>query len=536
MIRCLTRARWSRVAAVCGVLVLAAVGPATAGHDPSAAAPGGHRAPETVPGKPGTPQPPTRVFVEDFENRQANLPVRLNAYTGVTGMRYTADQAWLQNCNGWVAAFQDPPGGNAAVQPQVADCTPRPGGPGTPGATAWNRVRQLAQTLGSVNGTADPSANHAVSAYTNGSINDGNPGADKVEFQTVDPVPLPQHGRFLTFSVNAAETSCDANHNHAMLNFFLVNGSTSIPVTNQSIDPCAVGKEVAPGYFGGTFTGDAPLLYTASSVGIKMTNGQGSGNGNDHAFDDIRLLDVTPQLDKSFSPSALEVGETSTLTFTITNTDELLAKDGWSFTDSLPDGLTLASPAHGRTDCPSGTVTAHDGGSEISVAGGSLKARQASCTVTVDVTSSTPGTYTNAGSNITGSTGVNPPGSADVTFVRTEAPEISVEKTAEPSTFSASGQAIHFRYRVTNTGNVSLSRVGVLDRLPGLPGVRCPKETLEPGDSQVCTANYRTTQQDVDRGFVHNVATAHGTPPGSKTPVVSRPSATTVYVQVPVTG
>lgn len=528
MVGRLARGRPRRAIALCCALLLAVVapGPAAAAHP---AAPEIPTAQQTVPGMPGTPQPATSLFTEDFQNRQSALPIRLTSYTGVTGMTYTADPAWLQNCNGWVAAFQDPAGTNPAVAPQVADCTPAPGGPGTPGVTAWNRVRQLSQALGVLNGSADPAANMAVSAYTNGPVNNGDPGPNKVEFETAGTIPVPQSGRFLTFSVNAAETSCDATHNHARLNFYLVNGETTTPVTSGPIEPCARGTEVSPGFRAGTFTGDAPLLYTGSSaVGIRMTNSQGSGNGNDHAFDDIRLMDVTPQLDKSFEPGSTEVGHVSKMTFTITNTDDLLAKSGWSFTDELPDGLTLASPADAQTDCPAGDIDAEDGGSTISLTDGALNAGQASCTVTVNVTSDTAGTYTNNASNITSSTGLNPPGDSSVTFVPAREASISLEKSASPTSFSAPGQVIRYSYLVTNTGDLPLTDVGVTDDLSGLPDVSCPRTTLDVGESQTCTATYTTTQEDMARGSIHNVATSHGTPPDATEPVVSDPSEVTL--------
>lgn len=526
MIGPLTRSGCYRAAALGCALLLAATGLTGYVRPADAAARSAVRA--TVPGTPGVPQDPTVVFNEDFENRLTPLPIRLDTYTGATGMTYTADPAWLQNCNGWVAAFSDPGGGSADVAPQVADCTPAPNGPGTPGATAWNRVRQLAQALGIQNGSADPSGNHAVSAYTNGAINNGDPGADKVEFQTARQIPLVAQGRFLTFSVNAAETSCDTNHNHALLNFYLENGTTSTPVTSRSINPCVSGSQVSTGFWAGTFPGDAPLLYTGSSVGIKMTNGQGSGNGNDHAFDDIRLMDVTPQLDKSFSPATADVGGTSTLTFTITNTTDLLEKRGWSFTDTLPSGLRLASPADARTTCPAGTVDAPNGGSTVSIRDGALNAGEASCTVSVKVTSDTAGTYTNDASNITDSTGLNPPGSSDVTFQTPPRASISVKKSATPATYSRPGQAVHYSYLVTNTGSVELDDVHVSDNLAGLPPVRCPQSTLAPGTHQTCTATYHVTQADLDRGSVHNVARAQGATPGSTMPVISGPSAATV--------
>lgn len=477
-----------------------------------------------MPGSPGIPQPGTLVFTEDFENRDTALPIRLTAYTGATGMTYTADPPWLQNCNGWVASFNDPGGGNPLAAPQVADCTPNPSGPGTPGAMAWNQVRTLAQALGTLNGLGN--ANHAVSAYTNGSINNGNPGPNFVEFQTAQSIPLPPtNGRFLTLSVNASETSCLTQPNHAMLDFFLINGPTTVRVTDQHIEPCTQGTQIGPNLWVGSFTGNAPTLFTGASVGIQMRNAQGSGIGNDHAFDDIRLLDVTPQLDKSFDPTSVPVGATSRMTFTITNTDDLFAKQGWSFTDTLPAGLTLASPANATTTCSSGTVIAPDGGTQISIAAGGLEQDQAFCTVSVDVTSAIADTYTNDASNITADVGLNLPGSADVTFTPGA---IALTKSASPTYFTASGQTITFTYRVTNTGTTILTDVAVADSLPGVSAVDCPDTTLAPGESTDCTATYQTTQQDVERGSAQNAATAQGTPPSTSTPVVSQPAEVTV--------
>ncbi|MFC5185842.1 DUF7507 domain-containing protein [Actinomadura harenae] len=517
-IRRLSEGRWSGLLALlCALTLTGALAPsasARVGAEASTKAKARHSAPRTVPGSPGVPQTPTTVFSENFENRQSNLPIRLNNYTGVTGMTYTADQPWLENCNGWVAAFSDPAGGQAAVAPQVADCNPQ-GGPGATGVTAWNNVRQLSRALGILNGTPTPANNHAVSAYTNGHVNNGNPGANFIEFQTGSEIPLPaaQDGRFLTFSVNASETSCDTNHNHAMLDFFLFHGATETPVTNESIDPCSQGTQVSPGFWAGTFPGDAPLLVTDPSVGVMMRNAQGSGNGNDHAFDDIKLLDVTPQLDKTFAPGTVQIGQTSRLTITITNTDDLLAKSGWAFTDTLPAGLVLATPSNAATTCPAGTLSAPDGGNEVSITDGAINAGQASCTVTVDVTSETPSTYHNDATDMTILHGLNPPGGTDVVFTEEPEPSISLQKSADPTTFTTVGQLINYTYLVTNNGSEPLTNVNVADPLPGLSSIDCPVSELQPGENTTCTATYTVTQADLDAGSVSNTGTAHGTPP-----------------------
>jgi hypothetical protein len=61
-----------------GVLLAAGFG--------SVVAPAAHAAP----GTPGVTGDPVVLFTEDFENRAAGSNIRLDAYTGTTGQKYTA--------------------------------------------------------------------------------------------------------------------------------------------------------------------------------------------------------------------------------------------------------------------------------------------------------------------------------------------------------------------------------------------------------------------------------------------------------------
>ena len=56
----------------------------------------------------------------------------------------------------------------------------------------------------------------------------------------------------------------------------------------------------------------------------------------------------------------------------------------------------------------------------------------------------------------------------------TRSPSISVVKSAAPLTVSAAGDTVAYSFCVTNTGNVTLTSVGVTDPLPGLSAVTCP--------------------------------------------------------------
>lgn len=138
-----------------------------------------------------------------------------------------------------------------------------------------------------------------------------------------------------------------------------------------------------------------------------MRNGNGGTGGNDGSIDNVRLLDVTPQLDKRFTPRLTAPGTPTTLTFTITNTNELLAKPGWSFTDTLPAGLTAVSGSEAST-CTNGVVNVTSGNTVVTVSG-DLQAGQVSCEVTVQVVSSIVGTYENCAGNVSDVVGLNAP-------------------------------------------------------------------------------------------------------------------------------
>ncbi|WP_163265819.1 DUF7507 domain-containing protein, partial [Chelativorans alearense] len=363
------------------------------------------------PGTPGVPQAPITIYTENLQNRPGPDPiVQLDAYTGITGQTYTAHPNWLTGCNGWIASANQ---STTAAEP-VTDCAN-----GTAfGEQFWNRAQQLSWALGLYGGQSEAAArdNYAVSAYTSNS-----PGAGLVEFETATNIAFPADNRFVSFSVDVAAINCGVSA--PLLQFSLVDdANTAIPAGSQ-INACtssttvnvpALGVQGAVTANTGTYSSNGAVLISGASVGVRMVNNNGSGGGNDHAFDNISILDATPQLDKEFAPTNLAVGAATTLTFTITNTSELGAKNGWSFTDALPAGLTVASDEISTT-CPSGVVTAPAGGSTIDVSG-DLTAGMASCTATVPVTATSAGTYTNDASNITSSVGINPPGSSSVTF------------------------------------------------------------------------------------------------------------------------
>jgi uncharacterized repeat protein (TIGR01451 family) len=126
---------------------------------------------------------------------------------------------------------------------------------------------------------------------------------------------------------------------------------------------------------------------------------------------------------------------------------------------------------------------------------------------------------------------------SSVTVPAVQSPALTVVKSATETSFNAAGQTLNYDYLVTNTGNVTLSSIGINDNLSGLTGLSCPVASLAPGANETCTASYSTTQADVDHGSVANSATAQGTAPGASSPTVSSPSSVKVQAdQNPAIG
>jgi uncharacterized repeat protein (TIGR01451 family) len=222
---------------------------------------------------------------------------------------------------------------------------------------------------------------------------------------------------------------------------------------------------------------------------------------------------------KSATPAAVGVaGDTVSYSFVVTNTGNVtlanvrVNESAFSGTGTAP---VVTCPAGAASLAPGARVT---------------------CTATYMVTQadvdagSVSNTATATGTPPSGPPPVSPPSTTTITA--TPAPALTVAKTANPTTVTATGQTVTYSFLVTNTGNVTLHAVGITETaFSGTgtpPAATCPSATLAPGAFETCTATYTVTQADVNAGEVTNTATAHGTPPGSSTPANSPPGSATV--------
>jgi uncharacterized repeat protein (TIGR01451 family) len=102
-------------------------------------------------------------------------------------------------------------------------------------------------------------------------------------------------------------------------------------------------------------------------------------------------------------------------------------------------------------------------------------------------------------------------GSGSNTVPDAPSTDLSVTKTASPTTFRAAGDEVTFTVVVTNTGTATLTNVRVNDPLVPLtcaPGT--PVDRLRAGETITCRGTYVVTQADIDSGSVTNTATVTG--------------------------
>lgn len=276
---------------------------------------------------------------------------------------------------------------------------------------------------------------------------------------------------------------------------------------------CSGGRTVVDG----TKSFDIPVTVSDSAARGSITNTAtvlanendpvAANNSSSVAFA-VRVPAMT--LDKSLvhdddGDGVPEVGETVAYSFVVTNTGDLPLTNV-QITDPLVSGITPAS-----TSIP---------------VGGSATFTADPVTITQDhVDAGVLANTAQADASTTGGA-LQATDSADLDIPAQ--PGLSAVKSAQlldenGNEVGDSGEIIRYTIRVTNTGNVSLTGVGVDDAL--LPGLT---ETVDlgPGESHDFVADYEIVPADLADGQVVNTATAEGTPP-SGPPVTTPPTTTT---------
>ena len=221
----------------------------------------------------------------------------------------------------------------------------------------------------------------------------------------------------------------------------------------------------------------------------------------------------------------LSASQAPGLTVGKTSTTSALLKAGqvvsYSYTITNTGNTTLAAPFTVSDD----KIVAPNVLSCVSSTGGALAPTLApkefyTCSANYTVTQADidAGSVTNtASATATSPTGPITSPKVPLTIKATQNAALTLDKTSSshpaPKQFSAVGESIIYNFKVTNTGNVTLTAaIGINDILL-TEDVGCPPPNpspggLKPGEFVACTGVYTVTQADMDAGFVKNTAFA----------------------------
>ncbi|CAM5304142.1 beta strand repeat-containing protein [Leifsonia shinshuensis] len=214
-------------------------------------------------------------------------------------------------------------------------------------------------------------------------------------------------------------------------------------------------------------------------------------------------------MEKTVDPTAITAaGQPVSYSYLVTNTGNVT--------------LTGVAVAEGDFTGSGGTPVPSCPADAASLAPGATVTCTASYTPTqADVDAGTvTNTATASGTPIGGGAAVDSEPSS-TTFSATASPDLTITKTADPATITRAGETVTYSFVVTNTGNVTMSEVEVIEGTftgTGIaPVVQCPAApiVLAPGSTVTCTATYTTTQADVDAGTLDNTASVQGSIPSA---------------------
>jgi hypothetical protein len=197
-----------------------------------------------------------------------------------------------------------------------------------------------------------------------------------------------------------------------------------------------------------TVTVDVTAAAGGSYINTLPAGALQTSNGNNPAPAIATLTVVAlvppPTLGKAFSPATINAGGVSTLTITLSNPNATVATLTAPLVDTLPSGVVIAPTPNVSTTCGgSGAPVAVAGGSTVTLPAGRTIPANGSCTLTVDVTAATAGSYINtlpAGALQTSNGNNLAPAIATLTVVPLVPPAPpTLGKAFNPATINAGG-------------------------------------------------------------------------------------------------
>ncbi|MBW6472770.1 MAG: DUF11 domain-containing protein, partial [Anaerolineaceae bacterium] len=242
----------------------------------------------------------------------------------------------------------------------------------------------------------------------------------------------------------------------------------------------------------------ATFNTTVGSTYFRISATGAQNNNARMAIDNVTLTGClepapAPTITKSFSPDPIIKGSTSTLTFTIRNTASgNVAQTGISFTDILPDGLTVLDATTSACNGTNNLVTSSSNRS-ITLTGGSLAAG-ATCTFQVPVIGEIQGLHENISGFLSSDQSGTTTNYATDTLTVIAPPQI-IKNFGSTAIMVGESTSLSFTISNPNT-STSLTGISFTDTLPA--GVE-----VENASSSVCNGTLTNSDNDPSRDTVH---------------------------------
>jgi uncharacterized repeat protein (TIGR01451 family) len=224
--------------------------------------------------------------------------------------------------------------------------------------------------------------------------------------------------------------------------------------------------------------------YSNTTTGVSSTETGGAGTVSNTAV--LKVL-TTPTISKAFLPTAIPTGGASTLTLTISNPNGL-ALSGLALTDTFPANLVVA---------PTPNITS------INLAGGTVAANT-SCTLSVDVTSSIAGSYSNTADGVA-STQTGAAGAVSNTVVLNVVDTPTIVKSFLPISVAA-GSPSTMTLVITNPNAIALTGLLFADNFPTDLVV-----AATPNVTSTCGGTFTATAADVSVDLAAGTVAANTT-------------------------
>jgi len=181
-----------------------------------------------------------------------------------------------------------------------------------------------------------------------------------------------------------------------------------------------------------------------------------------------------------FSPATVSQGDTSTLTFTIDNTVNLIDAGSLAFTADFPDGMAVAPEPEVQNDC-GGAFDPVAGATALAFTGGSVAAEQI-CTISVQVQALEAGVLQSVSGDLaSGLSDVTPGVVATLTVSQAS---LAVAMAFDPPAI-AEGGVSRLIYTLNNRTAIGATAVSLSDTLPDDVTVADP-----PNESTICGGSF----------------------------------------------